>query len=215
VSFDWVLDCMKTAVGGDAWKDIRMVMTDGDGALLNSLSSRIPHAKHHRCRWRIQENIRVKCQRELADKYKTFTNKYNECVHVATVFRFDSKWQELLDFLHRGDETFPPLTSPQYPNTIRYMTENIYPTREHWAAAWTNTCCSFNAHSTQRVEGQNAVIKSFDVNDKASLLTVFKRVVNVTATQKQKAYERDTKRIKDDWTDGNLNKTDWHCLGII
>ena len=207
LSFDWVLDCMKSAVGDDAWNDIHMVMTDGDAALLNTLSSRIPHAKHHRCRWHLLENIRVNCQRELGDNYKIFTNKYNACVHAATVFGFNSNWQELVDFLHRGDEPLPPLTSPRYPNTFRYMTDNIYPKREHWAAAWTNTCCSLNAHSTQRVEGENGVIKSFDVNDKASLLTVFKRVVTVTATQKQKAYERDIKHIKDEWTDNKLNKT--------
>ena len=59
VSFDWVLDHMRSAVGKEAWLKVQMVMTDGDPALLHSLSTRIPHAKHHRCRWHINHNIRT------------------------------------------------------------------------------------------------------------------------------------------------------------
>jgi hypothetical protein len=197
-SFDWILDCMKRAVGDQAWKNIRMIMTDGDAALLNSLSTRIPHAKHHRCRWHISQNIRTNCLGQLGQEvYKTLTTKYYECVFATTVDAFNSKWVELL------------LIAQPYPNVARYLTDNIYTTREHWAAAWTDDCCSFNIHTTQRVEGENSVIKQFpSISNAVSLLKVFQRVLEISNNQAQKTWELDkTLPPKDHFTRGTLSKT--------
>ena len=98
-SYDWILDCMKNAVSEQSWKDIRMVMTDGDAALINSLSTRIPHAKQHRCRWHIGQNIRTNCHGELGKNYKEFMKKFKECEQAPTVFTFNSNWDALLLYL--------------------------------------------------------------------------------------------------------------------
>ena len=132
-TYDWVLDCMKDAVGEQMWKNVRMVMTDGDAALINSVTTRIPHARQHRCRWHIGQNIRTNCRGELGKNYKQFNIKYQACVQAATVFAFNSNWEALINFVQ------------PYPITARYLTDNIYPTREQWASAWTNTCCSLGA----------------------------------------------------------------------
>jgi hypothetical protein len=130
ISFEWILNTLRRAVGEDAWKNIRSVMSDGDSAFLHAVANCIPHAKQLRCRWHIYQNITLKLESRLrsCNMRKDFIDQYHVCVYSSEVDKFDSAWEEL-------ERIMAP-----YPDVHEYMIENIYSTRQHWSSAWTDKC---------------------------------------------------------------------------
>jgi hypothetical protein len=175
--FAWVLQRIRSHVGEAAWSAVRCVATDGDDALMSAVKQELPTVKMARCLFHILQNVKTHIHPLLRGKQAAdFVSLFFKAAHAPNEASFQEQWEALLN---------------SAPSTRDYMTNNIYPTREHWARAWTRNFCMFGGSTTQRVESFNAVLKrEREVHSKTCMPKLLEWVVELTERQAQQRQRR-------------------------
>ncbi|CAG8827339.1 25880_t:CDS:1, partial [Dentiscutata erythropus] len=63
----------------------------------------------------------------------------------------------------------------KYPDSASYLNRALFNEKEHWAYCYVSKYFTAGMQSTQRVEGQNAIIKN-SVNSSTSLINLAKHI---------------------------------------
>ena len=145
VNYTWVIDKFKTAIGEDAWGRMKVVFTDGEESFPIIFKRIMPHVHHQLCIWHISENVKKHCQPRVPD-WDYFRNCWENTINQADVNDFEKKWKELLQISENKE--------------CNIYLNKLYEKKEKWAYSYNRIHCNFNIRSTQRVEGENAKIKS-------------------------------------------------------
>jgi len=157
---------MWVGVGDHVWSDIRCVATDGAGCFASVIETALPQVAHLRCRFHLRQNINKHVRSKLrGERWVAFNRLYHQCLHEPSLTVFEHLWARLME---------------TYPESAAYMSEHVYPFRSHWASCWTNQYVTMGAHSTQRVESMNSLVKticrpSFPLTDLFSAVTAISR----------------------------------------
>ncbi|KAL1914624.1 uncharacterized protein VTP21DRAFT_8155 [Calcarisporiella thermophila] len=154
-AFMWALQQLISCLKRESTESIRTVISDSDPAFISAVRNVIPHAQHQLCSWHITKDIRVHLNRKV-ENYKDFAKELTKLFSIQTPDEFDKHYNEIIK---------------AYPNTADYL-QRWYNRREMWAEAFVSDYTNLGVRSTQRVEGQHAVLKRF-TTIQASLSKLF------------------------------------------
>jgi hypothetical protein len=157
-------------LGAAAWSDIRCIATDGCGSFDSVLGHMLPGVDHLRCRFHIYVNISKNVRKKLANKdWPDFIEAYFICLYERSIVSFEALWEDMMT---------------KWPAAAPYMKGELYPCRTKWASAWSEPFTSFGAHSTQRVECMNNLVKQC-IRPSYPLTDLFQCIVEISQTQSQ------------------------------
>ena len=180
-SYSWILESLREAVGNEAFNSIRSVMTDGEQSITNAVDAAMRNVKRLRCRWHIEQNILAHAQSLSKPSLQSFIEAFHHCENSSSSESFHERWNDLMQ---------------NYPSISAYMRENIYTTRQHWCSAWTSKCLSFNAHTTQRSESMNNVIKRMGAADDWSVYDLLVAIRTLVENQDSVRSGKDEVQLK-------------------
>jgi hypothetical protein len=156
--------------GTAVWSDIRCIATDGCGAFDAVLRETLPGVDHLRCRFHIFVNISKNLRKRLSTaEWAPFIEAYFSCLYERSISGFEFKWKEMMT---------------KWPAVEPYMHGELYPIRSKWASAWTEPYTAFGAHSTQRVEAMNNLVKQC-VRPSHPLTDLFRCIIELSESQSQ------------------------------
>jgi hypothetical protein len=155
-AFEWMLVHLKTTIEDDAWttitKDtsvetrpkflfkINVIFTDRCAAMIVAIRRTLPDAFHAFCIFHIHLNMQEALLGRLGKKWDDFIEAFWYVYRCAVPETFDKTWERLL---------------VRFPEARKYLTESLYPCREHWAWAWVGTQFTAGQRSTSRVESEH------------------------------------------------------------
>jgi hypothetical protein len=99
---------------------------------------------HLRCRFHLGLNIQKNLRSKLKGGWPAFMSSYRRCMQEPSTTHFEELWAAMMT---------------DFPLAADYMKKQLYSCKTGWAACWTNQYPTMGAHSTQRVESQNSMIK--------------------------------------------------------
>jgi MULE transposase domain len=183
-SFVWVLEQMKGATSPEAWGDISCIATDGDQAMDAAIEMMVPHARHLRCWYHLEQNLRHNLLSSLTVHFEEFLEEWKAVAGLEV--------EE--DHLHRR-----AVLHKDYPAAVEYLEENIWKNAALFVRCYTKHICTLGILSTQRVEGMNAKLKGMlRVNCKTALLLLFD-TLRYAASEIDRAAVEKMKQLDDEW----------------
>jgi hypothetical protein len=140
----WAFNCLKEGVGETAWKECRSVMTDGAALFPSVIESTISHAKHVRCIWHIEEDMKRALLNKKIDGtlWTAFAQDWHKAVHCKTESDFLLLWTELRTVYAIGAGVYLDMQ---------------FEFRHKFVRCYIDQYCTLNCYSTQRCESMNRV----------------------------------------------------------
>jgi hypothetical protein len=157
-SFEWFNSTFTDAVGSDAVKRIRVIITDGQSAFVSTLSRSFPGAAHHRCLWHIEQNLATNLKLVLGKDWNTFMAEFKDVYSAMTEAEYVKASNQLL---------------ANHPKAAKYLTVNIFPTHCQWVACWVSQVFTIGIRTTGSGESMNRAIKLFSINRHTPLVKLF------------------------------------------
>lgn len=140
----------------------RVIITDCELALINTIDRIFPEAKNLLCQWHIQKNILGKCKRYFSaesddanstlateDSWTEFQRTWSTVVRTQSAAEFDTAWQNMKATYRRR------IFAIQYIETI------WLPLKERFACPWADQHRHYGTIVTSRVESAHATIKRY------------------------------------------------------
>ena len=160
VAFAWALDQVKSSVSSEVWGQVASVFTDGDAAMSAALANVAPHARHLRCRYHLENNLRSNLHGKLG---------------VVAMEEFIAAWKEVINA--EGEAVFDQERAKlhhKYPAAVSYMEKNHWPHARQFVECYSTDVITFGIRSTARVESWNALLKgALQVNSTTALPILF------------------------------------------
>lgn len=143
--------------------------SDEDPALKKAVREQLPTAHHIYCLQHLQGNVKKHLRPLLRDDWDRFMTEFWKVYRAVSPEIFDSLYRKLCS---------------DFPAAKPYLDGHLYPTREHWAWAW--TACQFTAgvRTNARVEAENRVNKLLG-GPKITMRQLFDRLNLRTEDQSQ------------------------------
>jgi hypothetical protein len=139
-SVTWAFECLKDAVGEESWIKCTSVMTDGAACYPLVIARTISHAKHVRCIWHIQEDLKSNLLNKIMT-WQEFMLDWQKAVHAVNESDFNNGWSYLLS---------------KYPTAADYLSK-LYEIRHKFVTVYVRKICTINCFATQRCEIINRV----------------------------------------------------------
>lgn len=112
---------------------------------------------HLYCLHHLGGNVTDKLRPILRTDWEDFLRDFWVVYHAVSPNDFDEQWRALCT---------------RYPATAKYLDEELYPCRSHWAWAWVGSIFTAGVRTTGRAEGENRVNKMIG-GPKKSFLQLF------------------------------------------
>ena len=159
-AFEWTLNQVKSSVSGDVWSHVACVFTDGDAAMSAALASALPDARHLRCRYHLEVNLRSNLHKKLS---------------VVAMEKFIDSWKAAINlerepaFIHAKEKLHN-----DFADATSYLERNHWPQAQQFAECYISNVTTFGIRSTARVESWNALLKgALQVNSTTALPILF------------------------------------------
>ncbi|KAI3816744.1 hypothetical protein L1987_16448 [Smallanthus sonchifolius] len=158
-NFVWVLLQIKAML--QKCMEPRVIVTDRDKALMNACDKIFPGCSKNLCRWHIHENIAKHCRASFTDEdWKNFKYSWSVLCESPTPDIYQYNFNRLYERLYAAKRG----------RVIDYVTKNwLDPYKEKFVSAWSNRNLNFGQHTTNRVESQHSLLKSYLRNANSSL----------------------------------------------
>jgi hypothetical protein len=143
-SFVWALKQLKAAFPAEGWRGIACVATDGDAAMDAAIEETLPHARHIRCWYHLEQNLRHNLLSVLDVPFDEFLRQWQAVAGSAE----ETDYQQRRADLHSS-----------YPAAVPYLEANIWKNDQLFVRCYTKVALTLGILSTQRVEGMNAKLK--------------------------------------------------------
>ena len=159
--FVWVFEQLKAVISEAARANIKCIMTDGDAAMAKAIDSELQNAKHLRCWFHIEQNLRFNLSGLLgADTFNEFLPAWKGVAGQDTTEQYMAEREKL---------------HANYKDAVPYLTKNIWKNDSMFIHSQTRQHCTLGILSTQRVEGMNSKLKGMlHVNSRMRLIDLFK-----------------------------------------
>ncbi|KAJ0548314.1 putative OTU domain, MULE transposase domain, FHY3/FAR1 family [Helianthus annuus] len=137
-NFTWVLQRLRHSL--DSVMEPRVIVTDRDRALMNACATVFPRARHSLCRWHIQQNIFKHCRKSFRteDKWERFLYKWGELINSTTDLDYNYWYERIRSYLPRKKNQ-----------------------RDRFVSFWSDQHLNFGQRTTNRAEGQHALLKQY------------------------------------------------------
>jgi MULE transposase domain len=159
-SFVWALEQMKAAVGEETWAQVASMFSDGDAAMDAAVSLVLPCARHLRCRFHLESNLRT---------------ALHPLLPIIQVEEFITAWKEVI-YLAREDDYVAAKEKLErdFPLAMPYLQRYHWVNERSFAECYILDVLTFGLRSTARVESWNALLKgALQVNSSSSLAILF------------------------------------------
>jgi hypothetical protein len=177
-NFKWALEtCLSLLKSKEAGP--KVVVTDRDKSLMNAVEIALPNSTALLCRYHISKNVRA--------KFKTLCTAK------------DHKMEQLLDTLTFQWESVVESTSKEsyidavvefrrvfekFPKFLKYVEETVLdPVKEKIVRAWTDLVMHIGNTTTNRVESQHGVLKSYLLDSKGDLVRCWEATNQMLSNQ--------------------------------
>ncbi|XP_021971841.1 protein FAR-RED IMPAIRED RESPONSE 1-like [Helianthus annuus] len=149
-NFTWVLQKLKHSL--DSVMEPRVIVMDRNRALMNACATVFPRARHSLCRWHIQQNILKHCLQSFKteESWERFLYKRRKLINSMTD----------LDYNYWYERIRSKLTSKKTDEIMDYL-DSIWlqPYRDRFVSFWSDQHLNFSQRTTNRAEGQHALLK--------------------------------------------------------
>ncbi|KAF0468347.1 protein far1-related sequence 5-like [Gigaspora margarita] len=122
-----------------------MIITDNDLAVNTTIANVLSDSYHIHCIFHIGQNLIKNLKGKLGERYNELSTYWYQMRNSLSYNRFDDLWNELLK---------------KFPDAASYLNRVLYGEKQRWAFCYISRVFTAGMQSTQRVEGQNAIIKS-------------------------------------------------------
>ena len=112
------------------------------------------------CIYHIGQNLLKNLKSKLGSEYNDFIKAWYKMRNTLSQIEFDRLWDSLLE---------------RYPASESYLNRALGSQKHRWALAYISYIFTGRIQTTQRVEGQNAIIKSA-INSHTSILDLFQKI---------------------------------------
>jgi hypothetical protein len=177
-NFKWALEtCLSLLKSKEAGP--KVVVTDRDKSLMNAVEIALPNSTALLCLYHISKNVRA--------KFKTLCTAK------------DHKMEQLLDTLTFQWESVVESTSKEsyidavvefrrvfekFPKFLKYVEETVLdPVKEKIVRAWTDLVMHIGNTTTNRVESQHGVLKSYLLDSKGDLVRCWEATNQMLSNQ--------------------------------
>ena len=159
-AFEWILNQVRSSVNEEVWTQVASIFTDGDAAMAAAVASVLPHARHLRCRYHPEMNLRSNLGSKLTVvTMEEFIAAWKDVIHAETQAVFAQAKEKL-------HTTFPA--------AVPYLEKNHWPHAEQFVECYISDVTTFGIRSTSRVESWNAMLKgALNVNSTTALPILF------------------------------------------
>ena len=182
-AFEWILDNIHRAVGDQAWKQVKSMMTDGDKAMKKAIETSLAHATPLRCIFHLKLNIQANCKQKLDDKIDQFIQQWTN---------ISSQSLRVEEFLAAKKQL-----AEEFPSVDDYMQANIWSVETQFVFCHTNSITTFGMRSTQRVEGKNAKLKvAIGIDSNTTLVTTAAKLITCVTEEQQRKIDTDRKEVQ-------------------
>ncbi|MGH7240017.1 MAG: transposase [Candidatus Saccharimonadales bacterium] len=175
--FTWALQAVRDCVGMNVWSRVKCIATDGDAAMQLAINNVLPHAKHLRCTYHLEQNIR--------SNMKKVPMRANEITQLI------EQWQNVI--YEPDPQTHMQLRKrlhDNYPAAVSYLEKNIWPNAELFVNACTRQYLTLGMYSTQRVESMHASLKKlFDLRSTTDINSLFTALEQASIRQQDRTVE--------------------------
>jgi hypothetical protein len=175
--FSWALQHMRTSVSEEMWDGVATVITDGDAAMAAAIDAVIPRARHIRCRYHLEINLRSNLLPLLG---------------VIRMEEFITAWKGVV-----GQETEAGFTAAkkalhaQFQPALPYLEKNHWINEQQFAECYIAHLTTFGIRSTARVESWNSLLKGMlQVNSTTSLAILFQSLQFAASEVDRRALKR-------------------------
>jgi hypothetical protein len=195
-SFVWALEHMRSAVSEEVWNGVASVFTDGDAAMSAAIREVLPKARHLRCRYHLEQNLRANLIQLLGViGMENFITEWKAVVHAET----EAAFLEGKKRLH-----------VQYVAAIPYLLQHHWINERMFAECYIADATTLGVRSTARVESWNALLKgSLQVNSSTSLTILFEALQFAASDRDRRAFKKaldEAARLPPKYQDGTF---DW------
>jgi hypothetical protein len=186
-AFEWMFRVLKAAVEHGYYMRLKVVFTDRDAAMAKAIATVWPDVFHGDCIWHLVENIKKNLSKYFRgprgedlgdggdeDRMGAFLDQFWETYRQGSPDTFDKAWERLLR---------------RFPETIRYLTTQIYPCKEKWAWAWVGSRFTAGMRTTGRVESEHYVYKLLELGPGSNLLDLFEKLCDRSTQQQDYEFE--------------------------
>jgi hypothetical protein len=166
--YSWALQKIKEIYAGvDAPK---VIATDRELALMNSISAVLPCTTNLLCLWHIEKNVVAKCKKmfSTSEGFNSFMDLWKSLVYCKSEVTFDQEWKKMQDIY---GQTHP---------AIMYLSNAWMVYKEKFVSVWADRVLHLGSKNTSRVEGANAVLKLYlnsSVSDLSTLHLKFRLAI--------------------------------------
>ena len=96
-NYQWALEKIKGIY--EINKMPKVIATDRELALMNSIQRVFPHAVNLLCIWHIQKNVVANCKKvfETNESFNAFLDKWNVVTYSYSIERFETSWALIQD----------------------------------------------------------------------------------------------------------------------
>jgi hypothetical protein len=159
-AFEWALSQVKSSTDAETWTQVASIFTDGDAAMAAAVASTVPHARHLRCRYHLEMNLRGNLGSKLTVvALEEFIAAWKDVIHAETLATFTQAKEKL-------HITFPA--------AVPYLEKNHWPHAEQFVECYISDVTTFGIRSTSRVESWNAMLKgALNINSTTALPFLF------------------------------------------
>ena len=166
-AYSWVLRNFSKVV------DPKVLCTDRELALMNSISTVFPTCQNLLCRWHINKNIVANCKTGFSNEdWGNFMDEWNFLVSSPSVEAFG----EALSL-------FKDKFATSHFSSWNYIKTTWLPHKERFVECFINELPHFGSMSTSRVEGNHHIIKSYLRVGNLKLFPVTKRLSFMLSNQ--------------------------------
>ncbi|EHS64077.1 uncharacterized protein PGTG_22034 [Puccinia graminis f. sp. tritici CRL 75-36-700-3] len=173
----------------DVWapdRSPKVIVTDREKALRNSIAVHFPEAVNNVCLWHIDQNIRAACYPAFATdpaEYEVFKKKWNAVMYSKDEDAYDDAWGKLQMYL--ADRAL----------VLDYLIKNIIPDRGLFMRPWIGQTPHLGNHTTARGESAHNWLKKHVTSHKKDMATAFEKIADtvdyqVTSIVKQISKEK-------------------------
>ncbi|KAI3802564.1 hypothetical protein L1987_30701 [Smallanthus sonchifolius] len=158
-NFVWVLLQIKAML--QKCMEPRVIVTDKDKALMNACDKIFLDCSKNLCRCHIHENIAKHCWASFTDEdWANFKYSWSVLCESPTPDIYQYNFNRLYERLYAAKRG----------RVIYYVTKNwLDPYKEKFVSAWSNKNLNFGQQTTNRVESQHSLLKSYLRNANSSL----------------------------------------------
>ena len=188
----WAFEQLHEMMGDKAWNRVAVVMTDGDPSYPSIISSLFPHAKHQRCYWHQQRNMRAFCgiAADATECWRLMQNSITSYDELEA----ELQWKELIDKFFSRDALREHLSASSEPiteeednnewtnrlpdrqrNAVRLVGE-WYNIRNTYWKCYTKGLLNFGSIASQSGESMNNVVKERSYVELIDLVQMTERV---------------------------------------